>query len=269
MILFAFLACSPTMQAPVAPTAPLGPNDGADHGVVPATVATSRSRELPRPILLASRGVTEGCRVLIASGASISRSTDDTRVAVHGGDELSIWNPRTCDATTHAVPDLVGSTFIGNSHELLVIQGKEGQLALSRIARDGSAHLAGTIDQRPTRWATSPNGELAVVGVTDETRSTLAIWNLKNETAPVIEVMLPIVEREIDGIAFSRDSKTAVITIPVFASRNDERTPRYHLAIAYDTRTWKSKRKVIVSQLAAPRTLRVERDAIVVDGRVY
>ena len=142
---FAFLACSPTMQAPVAPTAPLGPNDGADHGVAP-TVATSGSRELPRPILLASRGVTEGCRVLIANGASISRSTDETRVAVHGGDELSIWNPRTCDATTHAVPDLVGSTFIGNSHELLVIQGKEGQLALRRIARDGSAHHTGTID---------------------------------------------------------------------------------------------------------------------------
>lgn len=254
------------MQA-AQPTAPLGPNDGADHGVAP-TVATSTSRELPRPILLASRSTTDGCRVTIADGARMSRSLDETRVAVHSGGELSIWNPRTCDATSHAVPDLVGTAFIGSSHELLVIQ-RAGQVALSRIARDGTARLPGTIIERPTRWAVSPDGKLAVLGVTDETRSSLAIWNLSNDAAPLVEVKLPIIEREIDGIAFSKDSKTAVITVPVFGSRHDELTPRYHLAIAYDTKTWRSTRKVVVPQFAAPQSLRVELDAIVVDGRAY
>lgn len=260
------VACSPAMQTPT-PTTPLGPHDGADHGVAPS-IATTSSKELPRPILLASRGTTAGCRVVITDGARIATSTDETRVAVIAGEELSIWNPRTCDATTHAVPDLVGSAFIGNSHELLVIQ-RAGQVALTRIARDGNARVAGTIAERPTRWATSPDGSLAVLGVTDEHTSSLAIWNLKDEHAPIIEVKLPVVEREIDGLAFSKDGKTAVITVPVFASRRDELAPRDHLAITYDTRTWRSKRKVVVSQIAAPRSLRVEGNAIVVDGRVY
>lgn len=223
---------------------------------------------MPRPILLASHSTTDGCRVRIADRARMSMSTDETRVAVHAGSELSIWNPRTCDATTHDVPDLVGTTFIGSSHELLVIQ-RAGQVALSRIARDGTARLPGTITQRPTRWAVSPDGQLAVLGVTDETRSSLVIWSLTNDIAPLVEVTLPIVEREIDGVAFSKDSKTAVITIPVFGSRHDELTPRYHLAITYDTKTWRSKRKVVVPQFAAPQSLRLERDAIVVDGRAY
>ncbi len=270
------IACSPAMQAPNAPigraaTAPLGPNDGADHGVAP-TVPTSASREMPRPILLASRSTIEGCRVRIAAGARMSTSTDETRVAVHAGGELSIWNPRTCDATTHEVPDLVGATFIGSSHDLLVIQAAtQRQVALTRIARDGTARLPGTITQRPTRWAVSPDGALAVLGVTDETRSSLAIWDLENDAMPLIEVTLPIVEREIDGVAFSKDSKTAVITIPVFGERagRQELTPRYHLAITYDTRTWRSKRKIVVPQFTAPQSLRLERDAIVVDGRAY
>lgn len=262
------VACSPAMQGPAAPSAPLGPHDGADHGVAPSVATTSR--ELPRPILLASRGTTTGCRVVIADGARMATSSDETRVAVFAGDELSIWNPRTCDATTHAVPDLVGSTFIGGSHELLVIQ-RAGQVALTRIARDGSARLAGTISERPTRWATSPDGSLAVLGVTDETRSSLAIWSLKDDTAPIVEVRLPIVEREIDGVGFSRDSKTAVVTVPVFTGRrvDHERTPRFHLAIAYDTKTWKSTRKVVVSSSTAPRALGFERGAIVFDGRAY
>lgn len=240
-IAFAFLfACSPTLQTK--PVSPLGPDDGVDHGIA-ASLPTSR--EVPRTILLSSRSVAERCRIAIGEGARTSLSSDETRIAIYAGAELAIWNPRTCDATTHAVPDVVGTTFIGRSHEVLAVQHTD-RVALTKIARDGETQLAGSIAQRPTAWTTSPDGTLALVGVTDETRSTLAVWDLTGRRE-MFELTLPVVERQIDSITFSRDGKIATLTVPVFSSLRGETVPRWQLEIDYDTRTWRPTRKLVTA----------------------
>ncbi|MBA2538843.1 MAG: hypothetical protein H0V17_04345 [Deltaproteobacteria bacterium] len=279
----ALAACAPVATsvplftaAQPAQIAPLGPHDGLDDNQVTA-------RTMPRTIVLSSRGAAaaERCRIPLAKDARVAMSTDETRISVETGNELAIWNPRTCDARTLSIPRLAGTAFIGSTHELLVLQD-DGGAVLSRVARDGQGlERIGALGQRPTRWATSPDGRHAAIALTDETRSTLAVWDLRDSSKPIVEVKLPVVEREIDGIAFSADGKTAVVTVPVYATRSgqvvtrneialrDDLSPRWHLAIAYDTSTWRSRRKVVVSASAAPQSLSVERNAIYWDGRAY
>jgi hypothetical protein len=221
-----------------APVAPIGPHDGVD-------TQQSASREQPRTVLLSSRNELGSCRIPAADHSNVQLSEDETRVAVRTGDRLSIWNPRTCQEIAADIPDVIGMTFIGTGHDLLLVHDSGG-VSLSRIAKDGSAKLAGTNPQRPTAWATSPDGKLAVVGVTDETRSTLAVWDLTERRA-TFDLKLPVVEREITNIAFSRDSTTATLTIPVFSTRRSETVPRWQLEIDYDTTTWRPTRKAVVA----------------------
>jgi hypothetical protein len=229
------------------PIAPLGPHDGLDDDQAWANSAATRT--VPRTIVLSSNGAAASsrCSIPIAARSQTLLADDETRIAVRTGNAIAIWNPRTCRATTLETTGLAGMTFIGSSHDLLLVHD-DGGVRLSRIAHDGNAELAGVISQRATSWATSPDGKLAVVGVSDETRTTLAVWDLTGDRA-MFEIRLPMVEREIDSITFSKDSKTARITVPVYAAnrRSGDLSPRSHLAIDYDTTTWRPLRKVVAN----------------------
>jgi WD40 repeat protein len=202
------------------------------------------------------------CSVAIDSGAPAALSDDGTTMASVSGGELAIWDARTCDKLeSAALTRIAGIAFIGSTRDVIVLHDAK----LSKISETRSASVP---IGEPSSFAISPDGTQLAIGIAGRA-GTLVVWDLERmQERAAIE--LPIVDRAVDGVAFARDGKSVVATIPVHARyRRGDHHAYSHLAVKLDTKTWKSTKKVAVSAPYAPRSLVATDDAIVWDGIAF
>lgn len=211
------------------------------------------------------------CSVTIDTDAPVALSDDGSTIAGIAGGKLAIWDSRTCDRLeTVAMTRVDGLAFIGDTRDVIVLH----DAMLTKIVERGAA--APGIEQKsssvpigiPSSFAISPDGKSMAVGIAGRA-GTLVVWDLER----MVErraIELPIVDRSVDNVAFARDGKTLVASIPVYARyRRGEHAPHAHLAVEIDTRTWRSRRKVTIPTPWTARSFVVTNDAIVWDGTAF
>ena len=220
-------------------------------------LAASSERVVPR-----GRVHYDGaCSVAIDSGAPAALSDDGTTMASVSGGELALWDTRNCDKLeTAAMTRIAGIAFIGSTRDVIVLHDAK----LSKISETSVSVPIG----EPSSFAISPDGKQLAIGIAGRA-GTLVVWDLERmQERAVIE--LPIVDRAVDGVAFARDGKSVVATIPVHARyRPGDHHAYSHLAVKLDTKTWTARQKLAVPAPDAPRSLLVTDDAIVWDGVAF
>jgi hypothetical protein len=240
------VACAPTAQAPRATFPERDLDVASTPGSVQRTVLLSSTDGL-----VDDRTIDRDCRISVPDGAELVPSSDHTRLAARWHDELTTWNTHTCGKlATWNLPGLVGMAFAGSTRELVAVTKGGGTTTLVHLSEQAPV-ASQSIAGEPTKWAVSPDGTQAVVGTwdADRRRATLAIWSLPHDREPAAELELPVIERAVDSIAFAGDGRTATITVPnyvAYRTTTATREPWTHIAIDYDTSTWRSIRKLAV-----------------------